>query len=107
MALALKKYFCGSILICLLFSLAAGLITQAQQPAADKPWSAKVKVVGEPAEPHLAANSSRQFGVDGGAGLHLVWGDTRAEATYVYYKNSLDGGTNWSNELRLSTNTVG
>ncbi len=37
-----------------------------------------------------------------GSNLHLVWNDNRDGNYEVYYKNSLDGGVSWSDDLRLS-----
>ena len=37
-----------------------------------------------------------------GLNVHLVWYDTRDGNYEIYYKRSIDGGNNWSADLRLS-----
>ncbi len=35
--------------------------------------------------------------------VHLVWEDTRDGNREIYYKKSIDGGTNWGNDIRLTS----
>ena len=39
---------------------------------------------------------------DNSGGLHVVWEDNRANLQQVYYKQSLDNGLTWSQEVELS-----
>ncbi len=37
--------------------------------------------------------------------VHLVWQDNRDGNMEMYYKRSIDGGTSWSSDIRLTNNT--
>jgi hypothetical protein len=39
--------------------------------------------------------------------VHVVWWDTRTEPFEIYYKNSTDNGTTWSEDVRLTNDTTG
>jgi len=41
-----------------------------------------------------------------GNNVHVVWRDNRDANIEIYYKRSIDGGTNWSSDIRLTTNTA-
>lgn len=38
-----------------------------------------------------------------GSVVHIVWYDNRTGEYQIYYKQSTDGGLNWSNDIRLTT----
>ena len=42
-----------------------------------------------------------------GDALHLVWENTRDNATEIYYKHSPDGGVTWGPDIRLGSLTAG
>ncbi len=62
-------------------------------------WSADTRLTDSPyfsVSPSIAIS---------GSNIHVVWEDNR-DATYqVYYKHSLDNGTNWSADTRLTYST--
>jgi hypothetical protein len=41
-----------------------------------------------------------------GSNIHAVWFDSRDGNTEIYYKRSLDNGTTWSTDTRLTNNTL-
>lgn len=62
-------------------------------------WQADTRLTNF-AEPSRNAS----FSVSGNM-LHIVWEDYRAGNAEIYYKNSTDGGTTWSSDMRITNNS--
>jgi len=63
-------------------------------------WVPKVRLT------YDASSSAHCSIAASGLNVHLVWNDRRDGNAEIYYKRSIDGGVNWSADMRLS-NTVG
>jgi len=62
-------------------------------------WSQDIRLTNDP-------NLSMQPSISGsGSNIHLVWLDTRDGNWEIYYKNSNNGGNNWSIDKRLTNNS--
>ncbi len=62
-------------------------------------WGPEIRLTNKPTgsgHPSIAAS---------GLNVHLVWYDSRDGNYEVYYKRSVDGGTNWLPDVRLSNTT--
>jgi hypothetical protein len=61
-------------------------------------WGTEIRLTNKPTgsgHPSIAAS---------GLNVHLVWYDNRDGNYEIYYKRSVDGGDNWSSDIRLSNN---
>jgi len=67
-------------------------------------WEPDVRLTNNPYESILSMNNAWCV-ASADANVHVVWEDRRDENPEIYYKRSLDNGTTWSQDIRLTNNT--
>lgn len=65
-------------------------------------WEAERNLTTDAGQSHLSINFARSMAVDQYGGVHVVWFDNRHGEHRVYYRQSLNGGTDWEAERQLS-----
>ena len=86
----------SSLLFGVLFFLPAA--SQAQ-------WQPDVRLTNDPAFSLTSYNNAWCVAASGNA-LHVVWRDFRDGNYEIYYKRSIDGGTSWGADTRLTSNSA-
>lgn len=80
------------------FVLFITIITQAQ-------WQPDVRLTNDPAVSNLVNGNSHAIAAICNT-LHIVWSDNRSGNYEIYYKRSVDGGSVWGADTRLTTNNA-
>ncbi len=68
-------------------------------------WQTEVRLTNDPASSTPGFSGSRSIAADGSI-IHAVWYDNRDGNNEIYYKQSMDNGTSWGIDTRL-TNDIG
>ena len=68
-------------------------------------WQLDVRLTNDPGG-SFTSISNAWCVASSGEYVHVVWQDERDLQGEIYYKNSLDNGTNWSSDFRLTNSTV-
>lgn len=63
-------------------------------------WGAETRLTDNPADRGLSSIAVS------GSFIHVVWKDNRDGNSEIYYKNSIDGGTSWGTDTRLTDNSA-
>ncbi|MBM3316095.1 exo-alpha-sialidase, partial [candidate division WOR-3 bacterium] len=68
-------------------------------------WEPDVRLTFNDSASYTSRNSARAMAA-GGETLHVVWYDQRDGNREIYYKRSVDRGTTWSSDRRLTSNSA-
>ena len=68
-------------------------------------WQPDVRLTNDPGGSFTSLSNAWCVASSGDT-VHVVWQDERDLQGEIYYKNSLDNGTNWSSDVRLTNSTV-
>ncbi len=68
-------------------------------------WVPDMRLTNDPGTSFTSSNNTPTIAATG-TNVHTVWWDNRNTDWEIYYKRSVDGGLNWSEDTRL-TNSVG
>ncbi|MCU0343756.1 MAG: hypothetical protein MUF28_08025 [Ignavibacterium sp.] len=71
----------------------------------DGQWQPDLRLTNDPSG-SFTSLSNAWCVASSGDYVHVVWQDERDLQGEIYYKNSLDIGTNWSSDFRLTNSTV-
>ena len=85
-------YFIIVFIVVLFFSLAIQISAQTWSPIKRLTWNLTNSY-----EPSITVDSANR--------VHVVWSEPRSGNTEIFYKQSTDGGTTWSDFQRLTNNT--
>ena len=68
-------------------------------------WEPDVRLTFDPAKSQVYSSSSRCIAANGDA-VHITWYDERDGHRQIYYKRSLDGGSTWGTDARLTVTSA-
>jgi len=66
-------------------------------------WEPDINLTNDPAESYTSQNNARCVTYVG-SNVHVVWSDNRYGNYEIFYKRSLDNGSNWLEDVRLTDN---
>lgn len=69
-------------------------------------WENDVRLTFADGHSNTSSNNARCIATQGDT-IHVVWCDERDGNTEIYYKRSLDRGTNWERDVRLTDDPAG
>jgi len=88
-----------SVMILFLFTLLGNISITFSQ------WQNDVRLTNDPGWSTTSFNNAWCIASNGDT-IHVVWYDNRDGNYEIYYKRSVDGGSNWESDLRLTNNSA-
>ncbi len=95
-----------TVLIIAIYGMAAKTSATQSGPHLTAPtrrtWGPDRRLTNAQGDSLLSFNFARNVAADEAGRAHLVWYDNRGGQSQIYYKRSIDGGSTWEPESRLS-----